>query len=724
MNFSERGAGQTANSALPGARLRPMAITGPLNTPPDLPRSMGHARPAMLLVLLLALQTAAPPAWTERGSAASDGPAVVISAVHPGGGPDWEVVVLENRGDAVAPLGGCALTDGEGVWHLPEGACVPAGSRSHVAVNATAHAVLFGRGPDVLATRTGAFGLADAGDDVALLAEDGRVLDSVRYGDCDETPGGWLGPPVATPSRMPWGRLLARGPGPDTDCADDWLGLDSPYCGSMEPWEPAEGWEGGAACFVTPEEGLGQVAAAIASARHRVVGAVYRLTSPEVASALAARARAGVRVELLVEGRPVGATAAELERRDGLLAALSAEGAVVHQTFTTEPRERVQPYLYHHAKYLVVDGLTSVVSTENWVSSSFPPDGGALGGGTRGWGAVIECAPLAQMLEAVHAHDMQRCSLPWDASDAMPTPLPAPPAGRSHGMAPAVATLLVAPEGLGEGLSGFLGALGRARATVDVALADLEVLWDDAPSPLVTALLAASARGARVRVLVEPGADGEGRRTVERLLLLASSAGARSLRAANFGEVGGAARLHAKGAIVDGRHVLLGSMNWVRAAMLRNREVGVALDSPSAAARLSSAFEADWCSSVAAAPPGPPLHLLEVLLDGWTPRAGPLPAPPPGRGRGAEDARDWTQVWRALLVLSAGLGAWALDRRYRLVRRGRRMVRVAISVANERLRPRVRPARPPCPVEGPPPTPCPPQGGPGPPQGWSLEERW
>ena len=644
-------------------------------------------------------------------------PALLLAAVHPGGGPEWESVVLENRGDGAVSLDGVSLTDGEGQWALPGGCAVASHARASVARNATAHAVLWGRPPDILARPAGQFALADTGDDVSLLGPDGEVLDRVSYGGADEVRGGgWSGPPVGCPASMPWGRLLTRCLGPDTDTAKDWSCCAS--CGWLDATGPSGMADGRATCFVTPGEGLDALAGAISTARVRVLAAVYWFTSPEVASALASRARSGVEVELLVEDRPVGASADDLDRRDALLAALVGAGVRVRTTFATVEGARLRPYAFHHAKYAVVDGRTCVVTTENWVPSSFPPPGQDAAPLTRGWGAVVECPALARELERVHLHDVERSSIPWDGEHVHEgAPLRPVTAAALPGLAPARAALLFGPEGWGEGLGGVLDVVRAADASIDVALSDLELQWDDGPSPLVGALLDAARRDVRVRVLVDAGVGWAGEAAVDGLQRLAACEGATGLRAAVGRGLEGASRLHTKGLLADGRRVLLGSMNWVQASVLRNREVDVLLDCPDAALRLASSFERDWNASLSAAPQGPSASVMASLLEGWTPVPSPLPpGPAPSAGKGPSDLAP---AGRAAAFIAVGVAAWWAERRYRplaacRVRLGLAGYQEAVACQRAlRLRPPPTGAPPPTPPPAPPPGGQPSQAGVG-----------
>src|SRR5207249_3074897 len=53
-------------------------------------------------------------------------------------------------------------------------------------------------------------------------------------------------------------------------------------------------------------------------------------------------------------------------------------------------------------------------------------------------------------------------------------------------------------------------------------------------------------------------------------------------------------RLHNKGAVVDGRAVLISSMNWALGSATENREVGLIVEDPDLAKTFETSFDADW----------------------------------------------------------------------------------------------------------------------------------
>src|SRR5207244_10528971 len=53
-------------------------------------------------------------------------------------------------------------------------------------------------------------------------------------------------------------------------------------------------------------------------------------------------------------------------------------------------------------------------------------------------------------------------------------------------------------------------------------------------------------------------------------------------------------RLHNKGAVVDGRAVLISSMNWALGSATENREVGLIVEDPDLPKTFETSFDADW----------------------------------------------------------------------------------------------------------------------------------
>ncbi|MHC4780285.1 MAG: phospholipase D-like domain-containing protein [Planctomycetota bacterium] len=603
---------------------------------------------------------------------------VLMTAVHPGGARDWEHVRVENSGDGPADLSGWTLDDGEGTWTLPTGTRAGPGEGLWMGINDSAFQILWGRSLDIVVARTGNFCLADRGDELVLRDPAGRAIDCLVYGASKgSATEGWSGEPIATPSSMPWGRLLLRNKLLNTDTATDWWDWREPRCGwSTGTLDRAPIW-GNASCFVTPGDGWKALTGAIASARTDLAIALYDLTNLDLATAVARRAREGVRTRLLVESAPVGMTEDERGWRTSILVALQESGVEVWETRPTVKGASHRPYRYHHEKYCVIDGSYVVVTTENWCTSSFParPRDGF---GSRGWGAVVESEELAEELLEVFDFDLDMSAMAFSLDPTAPVDLPAliGPGPPGPAPQPCEVRLLVGPEDWGPDLGQLLSVLDGARESILLELAYLDVWWGNTVSPLVEALLKASIRGVEVRMVLDPGLKGEGRASLEDLHVLASRREVRGLRGVLAQDLPDATRVHAKGAIIDGDTVLLGSLNWAWSSVARNREVVLVLEGGQVVQVLTDAFEKDWTASVTGMEPTPPRCLIMEVVSGWEGHSFPRYTLQPfgddvgsPREPSPEKELSWYSLVKVAITLALFMTAWAVERRYAI--RGR-----------------------------------------------------
>lgn len=509
--------------------------------------------PAPLVCCLLALVACSPVAATASTPLpAADAPAATavpeapaIAAVYPdpvAGGDRGEFVVLSIPSDTA--LDEYRLSDGDGTVSLPNatatGRVVVSTAPNHTRRLTDSRVV----GVD------GHLALANGGERIRLLRGE-RTVDAVRYSDASE---GELG--VVNGSAVRWRPLGA------TD----------------RPVVSAPGGE--VRTFVLPDA-TGAPLEPIRNADERVLLAGYTLSSARVADALIDAKQRGATVRVLLEGEPVGTrTAAEARALDRLT------DAGVPVRLVSGPRAR---YSYHHAKYAVADGR-AVVLTENWKPA------GTGGNSSRGWGVVTEQPRIVEGLAATFRADAEwRDSVAWEryrrgrrfergeqATGSYPTEFSA------ESVSVRRTDLLVTPDNAqGE----LVATLDRANDSVDV----IQPTVGDWDSPLLRALRRAASRGVEVRLLLSDAwyVREENRRTVERFRDWADRRDA-PLSAKLADPEGRYEKIHAKGAVVDGERVVVGSLNWNEQAATTNREVLLVLHGPDAAAYFDEVFDADW----------------------------------------------------------------------------------------------------------------------------------
>ena len=582
-------------------------------------------------------------------------------------------MLLVSLAHVTMDISGWSLDDGEGTWSMPEGSAILPGQLLGVGINSSAYTVLWGKPLDITCVKTGSFCLADRGDSLVLRRTGGEVVDQLVYGATeDEAPPDWQGEPIPTPASMPWGRLLLRNGIEDTNTSSDWKGWTEPRCGwKLLPTDTGP-FKANASCFVTPGQGWDSLSWAIASARTDLSIALYDLTSHDLGAAIADAAKRGVTTRLLIEGSPVGMSEGEMEWRTSILNALMTAGVEVWVTSPTVKGETHRPYRFHHEKYCIVDGRLSVVTTENWCKGSFPREGTYVFG-SRGWGVIIESREVAMGLTDTFEHDLELGAEPLGPPEDRGLSLGRPwaPYQNAPTMHPCNARLLVGPEDWGPDLESLRSIIGGAEESILLELAYLDVWWGDQVSPLVEELLRAAAEGVEVRLVLDQGSDGGGREALEDLHGLAARRGVIDLRGVIASNLSDATRVHTKGAVIDGRTAILGSLNWAWSSVARNREVVIVVDSENAVRVLAETFEADWNASVDGVGPSPPWGLVIEMASHGQGRTFPHHTLRPF-GRDTEGAEriapegklTWTSLAKVVLTTIVFTSVWLLERMY------------------------------------------------------------
>lgn len=284
---------------------------------------------------------------------------------------------------------------------------------------------------------------------------------------------------------------------------------------------------------VGPDDGPGPVLDAIRAARRRILLEMYMLTSPDAVAALVAARGAGVDVRVLLEPAPFGAPDANLPA----FSALASAGVDVRWTARRSGLV--------HAKLLVVDDRIAIIMSLNLTPAGL---------GLNREFAITDADPA----------DVRWAQALWNA-DAT---------GADPGTPPAPTRLIASP----------IDARGRLTAAIETARSSIAVEMEELSDPaLLRHLTTALARAVAVTV-VAPASDTSA----------ATAAGLRALAAAGVTvRVLPAPMIHAKAMVVDQRIAYVGSVNFTRASLDDNREVGILLETPAALTRIAATIAGD-----------------------------------------------------------------------------------------------------------------------------------
>jgi len=567
--------------------------------------------------LFAALVLASSPLWAEseaepllprpRPASApfSDAPQpdALLVRVYANTARDDEFVEIGNPRPESTNVSGWALTDREGTATFPLDSILPAGGRLLVTRNATSYAedtleaADFSMWPgDARQMEGDALRLADAGDEVLLIDPSGAVVDAYAWGDSSYVGAGWIG---RAAERMGRGEVAVRGRDLaggwiDRDAAEDWEGIRHHRLGqSMFDIGPFE-LRGATTAVLSPDAGDLPLLRFLGSAGSTIEVGVYTFQSERIASVLAAAAGRGVRVRVLLDGSPVGGVEEDEHRVVGGLLA-----AGIDVRWLVGGTDVAKRYRYLHAKYALVDRRAAWIGSENFGTAGFSPDHE----GNRGWSVIVDDADLTGILRNVFETDFDPRRPDSIAARELGI-LPLPPAASvvpwSSGLpsAPRSARIVLAPDTTLDP-EGILGLFASAKDRLSIDAFYLDEMWGDIPSPFLEAALAAARRGVSVRILLDGSwasveADsGTNDDVLERINRRATDERL-PLEVRLLEPRGSIERLHNKGAVVDGRAVLVSSMNWALGSATENREVGLIVDDPDLARTFETSFDADW----------------------------------------------------------------------------------------------------------------------------------
>ncbi|MFZ9888481.1 MAG: phospholipase D-like domain-containing protein [Myxococcota bacterium] len=452
-----------------------------------------------------------------------------------------------------------------------------------------------------------------------------RLVDTTAYG--------WTGQVLAR-DRDAQGRLL-----PDTDTAADW---DSGWSRKRLGVEPTHRVEiAGQSHFhprllrnvrarvlatSAPDNNYQALIDAFDAAQRRIRVSVYQLTNPQVAEALARRAKAGVEVQLWLEGSPVGGIP---DQERYLVEALAAAGAQVYFLASDGKRGVSARYRFDHSKYVLIDDNKVIIGTENYGRTGVPVHPSY---GNRGWMVHIENRDFFLQLDEVWRHDLKLghrdvVRIEDRPDDPYGFPYRDPHFQPDGGLIqrglyrdPARPLLVHEPMNLELVLSpdtslheqrAIIGMIGRARRSLYVEQNSVRRRWgrlkhtvEETPDLPLEAVVAAARRGVRTRVLLDgtwynvTGDDDRDNDDTARFLNDLARAEGLDLSAKVINlESAHLEKIHAKGVIVDDKEVFVGSINWSENSFKGNREVGVVIGNPKVAGYYATLFRRDWAES-------------------------------------------------------------------------------------------------------------------------------
>ena len=246
---------------------------------------------------------------------------------------------------------------------------------------------------------SGRFALSNSGDDVYLM-DGNRVVDAMFYGNVNVDNTYWDGPAVTEKDR--W---FYRAGSVDHDDRSDWYQYTK---GSInDPFTPTLQYDAEVTPFLFPESGGIPIYEALESATESICIEMYQLGSKNVIALLCEKAADGVEVRVLLEGESLDGGNDPIVSAGPQWLQLLENGGEVRLIGVGDDYNRFQ---FDHAKFAVIDGDTTIVTSENWTTQNMngnldddPYDSGTSG--NRGWGAIVESAGYSEYMADVFEND-------------------------------------------------------------------------------------------------------------------------------------------------------------------------------------------------------------------------------------------------------------------------------------------------------------------------------
>lgn len=484
-----------------------------------------------------------------------------------------EYFVIGGSGD----LTGYYVTDNEGSARFPDNTV--AGGSVVVAQKSTDYEAVHGEKPDFEIynsdpqvpdmVRTGTLKMANSGDEL-ILKRGFAVIQEVR----------WPGDVVSGEGRV--------------HVYSDGVWDERPYYIGQSLFEPETFYDVSVTVFAAPDCSYAKLKDFIENSKSSLDINVYEFTGTSIAGLLAEASGRGVDVDVLVEGSPVGGVSDEEKNVCSILGSVR----IPVLSMATENGVFHAPYRYDHAKYVISDDSLVLVASENFGETGYPSSGM---GGNRGWGAIAESPALASYFEDI---------FDYDTSGGWITEMTGTNGVGSYSVAEAKTgnflpesfegasvTPVISPD-----TSYLVGDLiSSAKESVCIEQAYIKN-WSSGENPWLEDAIDAARRGANVRIILDSyyyniEGDDDNDEMAQYINAVASS-GSLPLEARLISlESGYLDKVHNKGVIVDGRQVLVSSINWNENSPSYNREAGLIIDHAGAAGYFTEVFDSDWDSS-------------------------------------------------------------------------------------------------------------------------------
>ena len=360
--------------------------------------------------------------------------------------------------------------------------------------------------------------------------------------------------------------------------------------------------------FVSPDCSFNAVVDALNSAQTSLFVEMYSFSNPFILDVIGNLSAKGVNVRVILQEHH--ASYYEDQYTYWVAYQLYLRGAKVFWAS--------DEFTYTHAKFAIIDNSTILIESENWAKSGIPKNPTY---GNRGWGVIIENGDLAEYFLDVFLYDLSIAE-PYD------------PSAVSHGSSVSyyVPSGHYAPAFNLESVNEYMEVepilspdfsedlIIQLINSANTSLYIEQMYIYSSLTDMINAIVNAKKRGVDVKVILEPKAS-QNNQTVK--ILVQHGIPVAYANTSHYGSPHQFETMHNKGMIIDGKIVLISSINWSPTSLRDNREVGVIIKNQHIAQYYQQVFLHDWSNAAEiflgqVVPGGPcaPLGLLVIRIIG------------------------------------------------------------------------------------------------------------
>ncbi len=566
----------------------------------------------------------------SNGGGCNETKEILITEVYYNAHRDNEFIKICNPTDVDVDVSFWSVTDLEGMAIFPKNTIIKGKEVIYITENATsfyedtlikADFEYEGSNDTVkqMIVVSSAPKLNNGGDEVILKDGSENIIDVMVYGDSKYEGVGWHGKGVPLLNKGKISKRVGVENGyVDTNTSIDWMGDRSYGIGQSAFKYRKFTFNGNVTVFTAPDSSFKVIIDEIDCAYKSIYVNLYTFTNWHIAEHLIAALQIGVEVKIFLEGNPIQG----IGRKEEYIAQIiDQNGGNVRFMMDNKNLDIYERYKFNHAKYVIIDRMVTIITSENWGINGTSPNNTY---GNRGWGIVIRDNNISEYFTDVFFSDWnvkRRDSFPFVSNDenngstsnfTLDTTILT---GDYH---PSFDPLTIkekftifpvlSPD-TSPLNSSIIGLIRSAKESVCVEQFYIDKYWKDGKTtmanPYLEELIDAARRGCIVKVLLDatwyntnPYDPIDNDDTASYMNKIAEEenldmeAKLVNLRSHGF------LKVHTKGMIVDRCKTLISSINWNKNSVTENREVGVIVENTDAAKYYLSVFQYDWKDDV------------------------------------------------------------------------------------------------------------------------------